>query len=89
MTVSVDIATLPNIGVKLATLLRKIDVYTKADLQKAGAARLYKKLQSYSEKRLPVCYYLYSLEGAIRGIHWNDLSDRDKKTLRLQAGLAK
>lgn len=79
--------SLPNIGVKLASMLREIGIRNKNDIKAVGAANLYKKLQSLHEKRLPVCYYLYSLEGAIRGVHWNELSEKQKGELRRKAGL--
>jgi DNA transformation protein and related proteins len=78
---------LRNIGPKLASMLAELGIRDRASLQKAGSANLYKKLQAFSERRLPVCYYLYSLEGAIKGIHWNELSEREKRVLRQKAGL--
>jgi len=32
----------------------------------------------YPNETLPVCYYLYSFEGALCDKHWNDI-DEDKK----------
>jgi len=82
-----DLATLPNIGKKLAGMLRQAGVRQARDIQSIGAAKLYQKMQMRAPKRLPVCYYLYSLEAAARGIDWRQLSDADKKALRKQAGL--
>jgi len=33
---------------------------------------------------LPVCYYLYSLQGALLGLHWDDLPTELKTELRKQ-----
>ena len=79
---------LPNIGKTVASRLHEIGVTTEADLNKMGAAKAYKWLSTQNpQSHLPVCYYLYSLEGAIQGKHWNDLSDSEKAALRRKAGL--
>jgi hypothetical protein len=36
-----------------------------------------------------VCYYLYSLEGALRGIRWAEVPAHDKARLQVEAGLDK
>lgn len=82
------LTALPNIGVKLASMLHDVGIQDLQGIKKAGAANLYKKLQAFSGKRLPVCYYLYSLEGAIRNTDWRDLSDGQKQKLCREAGLA-
>jgi len=82
-----ELTALPNIGVKLAAMLRAAGIRTKNDIRHIGAAAIYRRLQATSEKHLPVCYYLYSLEGAVRGVHWNVLTDREKHALRRDAGL--
>lgn len=78
---------LPNIGTKLAGLLEDAGVRSRGDIQRIGAPALYRQLQATSPRKLPVCYYLYSLEGAIQGKHWNAFTDAEKRKLRLAAGL--
>lgn len=39
------------------------------------------------EKHLPVCYYLYSLAGALEDRDWRTYSPEEKARLREQAGL--
>lgn len=78
---------LPNIGAKLAGMLEDAGVRNRSDIRRIGAPALYRRLQAASPRKLPVCYYLYSLEGAIQGKHWNDFTDAEKKKLRLDAGL--
>lgn len=74
---------LPNIGPTLLRKLNRIGVHSVNDLKKLGPAKAYAKLCRFEEKRLPVCYYLYSLEGALRGVHWDHLSkERKDKLLR-------
>jgi DNA transformation protein len=36
---------------------------------------------------MPVCYYLYSLEGALRGKHWDALGESVKRSLLERAKL--
>ncbi|MEM7017506.1 MAG: TfoX/Sxy family DNA transformation protein [Pseudomonadota bacterium] len=82
--------TLTNIGKTVASRLHEIDVQTRADLETLGAARAYKRLSEQNpSEHLPVCYYLYSLEGALQDRHWDDFSEDEKLALRLQAGLSK
>lgn len=80
---------LQNIGKTLATRLEEIGVLTEQDLVALGPTEAHRRIQqNYPETRLPVCYYLYSLEGAIRGVNWRDFTDQQKLSMRRQAGLA-
>ncbi len=79
---------LTNIGVTVANKLRHIGVHTQQDLKKMGAAKAYIRLSSIEpNKTLPVCYYLYSLEGAIKNKDWRTLTENTKKKLRSKAGI--
>jgi len=82
-----QLTDLKNIGKTLAEKLNEIEIYTKADLNKVGAAKAYQWLNAKASKKLPVCYYLYSLEGALQDKDWRDLSESQKQTLKRQAGL--
>ncbi len=42
--------------------------------------------RTHPNQTIPVCYYLYSLQGALTGHHWNDLPERVKEDLRKEAG---
>ena len=79
------LSQLANIGKTLAQKLNVIGIYDKTQLAHIGAVEAYKKLQAHSHKTLPVCYYLYSLEGALRDCHWSKLSEQIKDRLYLQA----
>lgn len=81
---SVSVSELKNIGTTLANRLRKIDIFTRDDLEKMGAARAYNLLCQMEQKRLPTCYNLYSLEAALRGHDWRQLGNEDKQKLRDQ-----
>lgn len=80
---------LKNIGKTLAAKLNAIEVYNETDLKNIGAAKAYRYLLANApDQRLPVCYYLYSLQGAIDNKNWRNLSDSQKLTLKYQAGLS-
>lgn len=71
-----------NIGLTIAQRLTEIGVYTIADLQEMGAAKAYLKIkENYPDKTIPVCYYLYSFEGALLDLHWDDIPEERKKEL--------
>lgn len=82
------VAGLMNIGSTVAARLKEIGITSRADLEKVGSAKAYRWLsESTSNKKLPVCYYLYSLEGAIQNRHWNDFTESEKAKLRKEAGI--
>ena len=75
------LSALKNIGNTVAMRLNAIGVKDEAGLRQLGAAKAYKKLsKKYSDKSLPVCYYLYSLEGALQNKHWDAFSQAEKLT---------
>jgi DNA transformation protein len=76
-----------NIGPTIHHRLIEIGISTLEDLKKIGAAKAYLKIKSlYPDKNLPVCYYLYSLEGAILNLAWNDIPETRKQTLLKAVG---
>jgi DNA transformation protein len=79
------LTSLPNIGHKLAARLKTIGIEDRQALQAIGPARAYVLLCIENGYRLPFCYYLYSLEGALLGIDWRDLSSDSKRALRSDA----
>ncbi len=87
---SKSLPELKNIGKTVASRLHELGITNEAELRKLGAAKAYKWLSDQNpDKHLPVCYYLYSLEGAIKDKHWDDFSEKEKTKLRLAAGLPK
>lgn len=83
-----QISGLKNIGKTVAQRLNEIGIYSKTDLQQLGAAEAFKRMrENYPHRTLPVCYYLYSLEGALLDTHWDDLPEQEKHRLRKDAGL--
>jgi DNA transformation protein len=73
---------LPNIGTTIADRLEQVGVITVGDLRRVTPAGAYKLVRDNNPDRtIPVCYYLYSLQGALDGVHWNDLSKSLKDKL--------
>ena len=80
-----ELSHLKNIGPTIEKRLNEINIYTRLDLNRIGPVKAYKWIcRNYPDKTIPVCYYLYSLEGALRGQHWDALSPRIKEKLLSQ-----
>lgn len=84
-TIDRPIEEAKNIGTTIAKRLNEIEIYSLADLAETTAASAYKKMsQQNPEKHLPLCYYLYSLQGALLGLHWDEIPKELKSELRKQ-----
>lgn len=84
-----ELLKLKNIGKILAARLEEIGVHTRQDLEAMGSTTAHRTIQqNYPETNLPVCYYLYSLEGALQNIDWREFTPEQKRSMRLAAGLA-
>ncbi len=82
------LSDLKNIGKTVEHRLNEIGIHTKTDLKQVGAVKAYQLLsEAYPDKHLPVCYYLYSLEGAIQHKNWDEFSEKEKAQLRRDAHL--
>lgn len=78
-----DLRQAKNIGATIEKCLNEIDVFTLADLEKMTSVEAFKKIRgNYPDKTVPVCYYLYSLEGALLNLHWNDIPSELKEELK-------
>lgn len=87
MSDSPNVEKLRNIGVTIAKRLNEIGIFTERDLRMIGAAEAHRLIRKmHADARLPICYYLYSFEAALRDIHWNDLPESRKRSLRNQLG---
>ena len=74
---------LKNIGKKIAGRLNEVGIYSENDLRSAGAIKAHKKIkEKHPDETLPVCYYLYSFEGALRDKHWDDIGEKRKRELK-------
>jgi len=76
---------LKNIGSKIAGRLNEVGISSEDDLRLAGGAEAHKRIkEKYPNETLPVCYYLYSFEGAITDKHWNAIGEKRKRELKQQ-----
>lgn len=77
---------LKNIGPAIAGRLRSIGIETPEQLAQVGAVEAWRRISRANPgATVPVCYYLYSIEGALRGVYWNDLPDALKSRLLQEA----
>ena len=82
------VGSLQNIGPTIARRLRSVGIRTRGDLERLGPAPVFRRVRDENPgKTIPVCYYLYSLEGALRDVHWDSLGERTKARLRREAGV--
>lgn len=77
-----------NIGATIEKRLNEVGITTIDDLAQIGAANAYLKIkENYPDKTLSVCYYLYSFQGALMDMHWDDIPTHIKADLRKQIGM--
>jgi DNA transformation protein and related proteins len=74
-----------NIGATIEKRLNEIGVFSLADLAQMTPVKAYQSIfKQNPDKTFPVCYYLYSLQGALLDLHWEDLPTELKTELRKQ-----
>lgn len=78
-----DLAALKNIGPTISKRLNEIGVHTRADLARVGPVEAYEQIRR-NHANVSVCYYLYSLQGALMDVHWDDLPEPLKDDLYTQ-----
>ena len=77
------IIDLKNIGKKIAGRLNEIGIFSEDDLRFIGAINAHKLIRKqYPNEILPLCYYLYSFEGALSDKHWNEIGNEKKRQLQ-------
>lgn len=85
MSQNEDLTNLKNIGKKIAVRLNGVGIFSKADLKLIGAVGAHRLIkQMHPNETLPVCYYLYSFEGALTDKHWNEIGEQRKRQLKEQ-----
>ena len=76
-----------NIGATIEKRLNEIGVFSLADLAEMTPVNAYKNIcKENPNKTIPICYYLYSLQGALLDLHWNKIPEELKKELLKQVG---
>lgn len=83
-----QLAALRNIGPTIELRLNAAGIYTHEDLRRIGPAEAFLKMQAKTVGKLPVCYHLYSLEGALTDRHWDDVPAATKALLLKDVGRA-
>jgi DNA transformation protein len=79
---SMAVEALRNIGPTIAARLREVGIETAGELRSVGAAGAYLRMRSACPgATIPVCYYLYSLAGALSDEHWRCLPSAVKQQL--------
>ncbi len=83
MTTNKKLTDLKNIGAKIAGRLNEAGIFSEDELRFYGPVAAHKMIQkNHPNETLPVCYYLYSFEGALSDTHWNDIGEERKQSLR-------
>ena len=78
---------LKNIGRKIADRLNEVGIFSEDDLRLVGAVGAHRMIrEKYPGESLPVCYYLYSFEGALTDKHWDEIGEQKKLQLKAQVG---
>jgi DNA transformation protein and related proteins len=78
-----ELLQLKNLGMASVNILRAIGITTFADLQRAGAVDVYKRIRARDINVSKVM--LYALQGALMDIHWNELAPDLKARLVAEA----
>lgn len=82
-----DLTVLKNIGKKIAGRLNEVGIFSEDDLRLAGAVGAHRMIKDkHPDETLPVCYYLYSFEGALTDRHWDEIGAHRKQQLKEQIG---
>lgn len=83
LRISSDLRKAKNIGATIEKCLNEIGIFTLADLAEMTSVEAFKRIrENYPGKTIPVCYYLYSLEGVLLDLHWNDIPSELKEELK-------
>ncbi|MCF6210969.1 MAG: TfoX/Sxy family protein [Gammaproteobacteria bacterium] len=78
-----SLTELKNIGAKIAGRLNEAGIFSEEELRFYGAAEAHKMIKkNHPHETLPVCYYLYSFEGALCNRHWNNIEEQRKQELK-------
>jgi DNA transformation protein len=80
-----SLTDLKNIGKKIARRLNGVGIFSEDDLRRIGAIGAHRMIKDkYPDETLPVCYYLYSFEGALNNKHWDEIGEQRKQQLKAQ-----
>ena len=87
MTQNRRLTDLKNIGKKIAGRLNEVGIFSEDELRLVGAAGAHRMIkEKYPDETFPVCYYLYSFEGALNDKHWDEIGEKRKQHLKSLSG---
>jgi DNA transformation protein len=82
-----NLTDLQNIGKKIAARLEEAGIHSEAELRKAGPVEAHQRIKNiHPDETLPLCYYLYSFDGALKNKHWDAIGDKRKQDLKAKIG---
>ena len=76
-----ELTSLRNIGKRMEQRLKAVDISTAEELKEIGSKKAFLKLKAYDPGVCTV--YLYTLEGAITDIEYNQLPNDIKQDLKI------
>jgi DNA transformation protein len=76
-----DLASLPNIGLETARLLKAAGIRSSKELRKMGAIAAAVRIRAIRPSDPPCRSMLAGLEGAIRGIRWHTIPTEEREAL--------
>jgi DNA transformation protein len=68
-----------NLGPASEKMLKAVDIHTPEELASLGSVEAFLRVREYELN--PSLNLLYALEGALTGLHWNDLPDEIRTRL--------
>ncbi|MCG8341955.1 MAG: TfoX/Sxy family protein [Chlorobiales bacterium] len=78
-----SLTDLKNIGKKIAARLNEAGIYSEEELRAAGPVEAHQMIrENHPDETLPLCYYLYSFEGALSDKHWDAIGEERKRELK-------
>lgn len=78
---------LKNLGKKIAGRLNKVGIFSEEELRAVGSVGAHRMVKDqYPNETLPLCYYLYSFEGALCDKHWDNIGEERKRELKEKTG---
>jgi DNA transformation protein len=82
-----SLTDLRNIGKRIAGRLNEVGIYSEDDLRRVGAVGANRMIKErYPDETLPICYYMYSFEGALADEYWDEIGEHRKQQLKAQIG---
>ncbi len=79
-----EIENLKNIGAKTGGYLRDIGITSYEDLAALGTEEAFQRLYfRFQDEMKFTSVFLYAIEGALTGQHWNDIGSERKEALKV------